>query len=78
MRVRASRYNPRPMQVYVNGDAREVQPGTTLAELLTALAAPGSGIAVEVNLELVRRADHASRELAAEDRVEIVGLVGGG
>lgn len=66
------------MQVYVNGAAREVQPGTTLAELLTALAAPSSGIAVEVNLELVRRADHVHRELAEADRVEIVGLVGGG
>lgn len=66
------------MQVYVNGDAREVSDGLTLAELLAELQAPPKGIAVEVNSELVRRADHAQRALAPGDRVEIVGLVGGG
>lgn len=66
------------MQVYVNGEAKEVEAAATLAQLLTALAAPAQGIAVEVNRELVRRADHSTRALQDGDRVEIVGLVGGG
>ena len=66
------------MQVYVNGEAREVAPGQTLAGLLEALAAPAQGIAVEVNEAVVRRADHPTRALCEGDRIEVVGLVGGG
>ena len=35
-------------------------------------------VAVEVNLELVPRQDHARHRLAEGDRLEIVTLVGGG
>jgi sulfur carrier protein len=66
------------MQVYVNGEARQVAEGITLAQLLAEVEAPPAGIAVEVNRELVRRADHGARALAEGDRVEVVGLVGGG
>tara|TARA_R110002072_G_scaffold3940_2_gene28159 strand:+ start:247 stop:447 length:201 start_codon:yes stop_codon:yes gene_type:complete len=66
------------MQVFVNGQAHEVEGSATLAQLLEVLAAPPQGIAVEVNQELVRRADHPTHALQAGDRVEIVGLVGGG
>ena len=66
------------MQVSVNGEAREVEPGTSLADLLQALSAPREGIAVELNRAVVRRADHAATTLQAGDRVEVVGLVGGG
>ena len=66
------------MQVYVNGQAREVEGAATLAELLETISAPLKGIAVEVNRELIRRADHPTRPLQEGDRVEIVGLVGGG
>ncbi|MBL4850428.1 MAG: sulfur carrier protein ThiS [Planctomycetes bacterium] len=66
------------MQVYVNGQAREVEGAATLAHLLESVSAPAKGIAVEVNRELIRRADHGTRPLQEGDRVEIVGLVGGG
>jgi thiamine biosynthesis protein ThiS len=66
------------VQVTVNGQAREVPDGTTVGELLRLVGAPAQGIAVEVNLELVRRADLGARALTAGDRVEVVGLVGGG
>lgn len=62
----------------MNGQPRDVPEGTTVAELLRLVGAPTQGIAVEVNRELVRRADLAARTLAAGDRVEVVGLVGGG
>jgi sulfur carrier protein len=65
--------------VWVNGEAREVPEGTTLAALLQLLSVTGGpGVAVEVNEEVVRRAHHAEHRLHPKDRVEIVTFVGGG
>jgi len=66
------------MRVYLNGEPTDVADGATLADLLAAAGAPREGIAVEVNRTLVRRAEHASHRLGADDRVEVVSLVGGG
>lgn len=66
------------VKVWVNGEPRELEEGTTLSGLLTELALSGPGVAVEVNAEVVRRARHAEHRLAAGDRVEIVTFVGGG
>jgi sulfur carrier protein len=65
--------------IWVNGEAREVPEGTTLAGLLELLRIGGGpGVAVEVNAEVVRRARHAEHHLNPQDRVEIVTFVGGG
>ncbi len=67
------------MTIWVNGEAREVPEGTTLAGLLELLRIGGGpGVAVEVNAEVVRRARHAEHRLSPQDRVEIVTFVGGG
>jgi len=66
------------VQVWVNGEQREVPEGTTLAALLESLKVGGPGVAVEVNAEVVRRARHAEHRLSPRDRVEIVTFVGGG
>ncbi|MBM7115902.1 sulfur carrier protein ThiS [Archangium primigenium] len=66
------------MTIWVNGQAREVPEGMTLAALLASLEVGGPGVAVEVNAEVVRRARHAEHTLVPEDRVEIVTFVGGG
>jgi len=66
------------MQISVNGKSREVEPGTTVAALLEKLGLDPRQLAVERNLELVPRGEHAATVLAAGDRVEIVTLVGGG
>jgi sulfur carrier protein len=66
------------VQVWVNGETREVPEGTTLAALLELLRVGGPGVAVEVNAEVVRRARHAEHRLNPQDRVEIVTFVGGG
>lgn len=66
------------MRITVNGDAREVRRGMTVAELLGELRIKDERVAVEVNLDVVRRPDRAARVLAEGDRVEVVSFVGGG
>lgn len=66
------------MTVLLNGQPREMACGTSVAQLLAELELPTSHVAVEVNLQLVPRAQHAEQSLAEGDRIEIVTLVGGG
>ncbi len=66
------------MRVSINGEARDVGDGATLAELLADLALDPRRIAVERNRRLVRRGEHAGTVLADGDVLEIVTLVGGG
>ncbi len=66
------------MQIEVNGERREVAEGTTIAGLLRELEVTQPHVAVEVNLEVVPRAQHAETSLQDGDRLEVVTLVGGG
>ena len=66
------------MQLTVNGQAREVPSGITVRELIAELGLEGGPVAVERNLEVVPRAEHARAVLAEGDVVEIVHFVGGG
>jgi len=66
------------MNITVNGEAREVEGGATVASLLDALGLAGRPVAVERNMNIVPRAKHGETALAAGDTLEIVTLVGGG
>jgi sulfur carrier protein len=66
------------MQLYVNGDPRDLPAGATVASLVVMLALGEGRIAVEVNEELVPRSTYAGRVLNEGDRVEIVHAIGGG
>ncbi len=66
------------MQVHVNGEAREIETGATISALLSALKIDAQQVAVEVNAQVVRRANHATVQLQAGDQIEIVTFVGGG
>ena len=66
------------MTIFVNGEAREVENGVTLAALLAQLGMEPRHVAVEVNLEVVPRGQHTECVLGDGDRLEIVTLVGGG
>jgi thiamine biosynthesis protein ThiS len=59
------------MQVTVNGER------CTVAELLSEIGVAGR-FAVEVSAEIVARSTFATRELSADDSVEIVKAIGGG
>jgi thiamine biosynthesis protein ThiS len=66
------------VQITVNDEAREVTAGSTIADLLEELGLRPKFVAVERNLELIPRACHAECELAENDKLEVVTLVGGG
>jgi sulfur carrier protein len=66
------------MNIQVNGQGREIAAGSTVANLLGELGITQPHVAVEVNLEVVPRAEHGDTILSDGDRVEVVTLVGGG
>jgi sulfur carrier protein len=69
---------PAEIEIFVNGQPRAVAAGSTVMTLLQALELDPRTLAVERNLELVPRGQHAATPLAAGDRLEVVTLVGGG
>jgi sulfur carrier protein len=66
------------MTIQVNGKPREIANGTSVANLLEELGVKQPHVAVELNLEVVPRAEHAATALRDGDRLEVVTLVGGG
>ena len=66
------------MNIHVNGEPREVPVGCTIAALLELLEVRTKGVAVERNLTVIPRAEHAATVLEPDDKVEVVTLVGGG
>ena len=71
-------YIGRVMEVVVNGEKRELPDGITISQLLEMMKVAPERVVVEVNLTILKRAQHASTVLQAGDRVEIVHFVGGG
>ena len=69
----------RDIAVTVNGAARRIPAGWTLAELLASLELDARTVVVERNGTILRdRSSFASLQLAADDSLEIVHFVGGG
>ncbi len=66
------------MEINVNGQTRQVQSRASIAELLSEMNITARHVAVEVNLALVPREQHATHTLSPGDRLEVVTLVGGG
>jgi thiamine biosynthesis protein ThiS len=66
------------MIIELNGQSREVAADSTVAELLKDLGVAQPHVAVELNLEVVPRAQHEQTQLRHGDRLEVVTLVGGG
>lgn len=66
------------MQITVNGNARELPAGLTVAGLIELLGYAGKRVAVERNGEIVPKSRHADTSLQDGDQIEIVVAVGGG
>lgn len=66
------------MQIQVNGEARSLDAGSTLLQLIQTLELEGKRIAVEINEEIIPRSVHGDTVLNDGDNVEIVHAIGGG
>jgi thiamine biosynthesis protein ThiS len=66
------------MRLTVNGEARDVPDGVSIAALVTLLGLDKRKLAVERNLEIVPRSAFGATLLRESDRIEIVAFVGGG
>jgi len=66
------------MNVILNGEPRSVPDGLTVRDLVIHLGLAGGPVAVEINREVVPRADHPTRLVNERDTIELVHLVGGG
>jgi thiamine biosynthesis protein ThiS len=66
------------MQLKVNGEQKNFDGVSTLADLVEQLAMKADRVAVELNREIVPRANWAATSLKDGDELEIVHFVGGG
>jgi sulfur carrier protein len=66
------------MQIVVNGVARNVPDGVSLAELLGHLEIAPDRVAIELNGAIVRKQDWAMTPVEPAAKLEIVQFVGGG
>ena len=66
------------MRIRVNGEFHEVAERLSLNELIIHLQLAGERLAIELNHNVIRRAEWPIRTLQEGDRIEIVHFVGGG
>jgi sulfur carrier protein len=66
------------MSIIVNGEASEIAPGATIAQLLDTLDVPSRGVAVAVDAEVVPRGSWERFALPDGARVEVLVAVQGG
>ncbi|MBI2688612.1 MAG: sulfur carrier protein ThiS [Acidobacteria bacterium] len=66
------------IEIVVNGDRREIPPGTTITGLLSLLGIHAERVAVELDRAIVKANFWAGTELRPGAQVEIVHFVGGG
>jgi thiamine biosynthesis protein ThiS len=66
------------MTIILNGDPVDVAGPLTLAALLAQLGVDSRRVAVEHNLNVIKRANYDSTQIQDGDQIEIVNFVGGG
>jgi sulfur carrier protein len=66
------------MQIYLNGEAQEVDPSISIAALLRQFGFADQRVAVERNLAIVPKSLHEQTTINPGDRLEIVRAMGGG
>lgn len=66
------------VHVHVNGETKELPPGTSVRALLEHLGLNPGRVAIEYNLEILPKTKLDATQVASGDRLEIVQFVGGG
>lgn len=66
------------MNIVINGETKEFQENTTVAQLLQALSLEGKVMAAAVNMDIVKQDKWNEHQLKDGDKVELLDFVGGG
>jgi sulfur carrier protein len=66
------------MHIFINGEDKSFADPLSLGQLVEQLGMKGDRVAVELNREIVSRAQWSETSLRDGDRLEIVHFVGGG
>ena len=66
------------MNILLNGEPKEIPANLAVAGLIAELGLTPERLAIELNHEVIRRAEWHDVALSDGDRVEIVHFVGGG
>ncbi|HEV3217890.1 MAG TPA: sulfur carrier protein ThiS [Vicinamibacterales bacterium] len=66
------------MTIILNGDRVDVTPPLTLSTLLVQLGVDPRRVAIEHNLNVIKKTSYDTTEIHDGDQVEIVNFVGGG
>ena len=66
------------MKILCNGEERAIEPGTTVAGLVTGLGLNLETVVVEVNRKILQRPEYETTGLAEGDAVELIRFIGGG
>lgn len=66
------------IDIELNGEAHKLSAMTTVTQLLAQLGLADKRVAVEYNLDILPKSQHADTDLKPGDRVEIVHAIGGG
>jgi len=66
------------VELTINGEKKKICGPLSVMELLQELELDPRVVAVELNREILPKAEYGTRVLAGGDRVEIVQFVGGG
>ncbi|MBI5025534.1 MAG: sulfur carrier protein ThiS [Nitrospirae bacterium] len=66
------------MMIRLNGSVTEFEDGFTVGRLLKSMNIEPMRVAVEVNLEVIKKQNYQEHRLKDGDSIEIVSFVGGG
>lgn len=66
------------IQIYLNGESREVPAEIDLDHLLEFFSLPKQRVAIELNNSVVRRSNWPETIVRDRDKIEVVHFVGGG
>ena len=66
------------MLVTINGEQKEFEKGTTIAQMLKSLGVEKKVMAVAVNMQIVKKEDWQNFKPKEGDKIEFLGFTGGG
>ncbi len=66
------------MRIRLNGEPNEAPDGVTISNLLAGLGISEDRVAVEVNMDIIKKKFYKTHVLHEGDEVEVVNFVGGG